>query len=82
MNTEETTTTASRPFDCPVKPLPCPFCGSEDVGHTDLGYREFVVCNVCGAMADSADTLPERTPLEVWNMRFNAGNKPPQVGLD
>lgn len=72
MNTETQTQPAVVLFDCPVKPLPCPFCGSTDVAHTNLDYREFVICNKCGALADSIDTLPERTPLEVWNMRFNA----------
>ena len=49
--------------------LPCPFCGSTHVGHTKLDYREFVVCNRCGAGADSIDTAPEKTALEVWNTR-------------
>ena len=51
------------------EPLPCPFCGSKHVGHTKLDYREFVICNRCGAGADSADTAPEKTALEVWNTR-------------
>ena len=49
--------------------LPCPFCGSTHVGHTKLDYREFVICNRCGAGADSVDTAPEKTALEVWNTR-------------
>jgi Lar family restriction alleviation protein len=58
--------------------LPCPFCGSNEISTNRINdEHEFVMCGSCGAMADSSDTLPERTPLEVWNMRANAGNKGP-----
>ena len=58
------------PLERQVSPLPCPFCGSTDVIHTKKP-REFVMCDECGGMADSIDTLPERTAIEVWNMRAN-----------
>ena len=51
---------------------PCPFCGSDDVQYAflpDCDDRNYVMYNNCGATTDSIDTLPERTALEVWNMR-------------
>jgi len=51
--------------------MPCPFCGGVEISHSQGDERSFVMCNNCGAVADSLDTLPERTPMEVWNTRAN-----------
>lgn len=50
-------------------PLPCPCCGSDDVAHSIHDWGDFVMCNTCGLRACSTDSLPEGTPLEVWNKR-------------
>jgi hypothetical protein len=59
--------------------LPCPFCDSDDIHYAidkaDDKY-EFVMCNGCGVYISRADSRPERRPIEVWNMRSNAGYAP------
>lgn len=57
----------------PIVPilLPCPFCGSTDIGYVTNDDYEFIMCDGCGAGVSRADSMPERSPLEVWNMRSN-----------
>ena len=47
--------------------LACPFCGSGNVTYSKRS--DFVMCNDCGAMCASEDTLPESAPVDAWNRR-------------
>lgn len=48
-----------------VKPLPCPFCGSENVHAYEM--VNYVECNDCGIATKCYHTIEEA--LEVWNRR-------------
>jgi len=80
-----------------LNPLPCPFCGHVGLDFREgTTFRWLIAeCGGCGATCGEirVQTLGEGTrdewmqqaqknAIEVWNMRFNAGDKPPQVGLD
>jgi Lar family restriction alleviation protein len=45
--------------------LPCPFCGSTDIGEEVSGFL-YIACNKCGG---SGPYTGDRTALENWNRR-------------
>jgi Lar family restriction alleviation protein len=45
--------------------LPCPFCGSLDVGYSAQDGHDFVVCNNCGAEGPFSC----KTGIAAWNQR-------------
>lgn len=47
------------------KPLPCPFCGSENIEVSETAY--YVECNDCGVETRCYHTIEEA--LEAWNRR-------------
>lgn len=51
------------------KLLPCPFCGSSNVGFSEIDDYSFVICNGCGCGVTSTDTYPELDPVSAWNSR-------------
>lgn len=58
-----------------AKPLPCPFCGSNDikpVGVTvDKGDREAIECKKCGTVGPLGKT--ELKAVALWNKRVTGG---------
>jgi len=60
----------SRPVDGLVGPLPCPFCGSENLQVCDHGIE----CRNCGVwMGDGTQCRTiGKTVLDAWNHRANA----------
>ena len=60
----------SRPVDGIVHPLPCPFCGSNDLRIEDYGIE----CRYCGVwMANGTQRRTiGKTLLDSWNHRANA----------
>lgn len=60
------------------EPLPCPFCGSTEIGHRTNGrsYLAFV-CMECGCSIDAVDGNPEQPEAWIaattkWNTRAPA----------
>jgi len=51
--------------DATTNLLPCPFCGSLDVGYSAQGGHDFVVCNNCGAEGPFSC----KTGIAAWNQR-------------
>lgn len=82
-----TTPIAAGPLDRRVMPLPCPFCGSTDIGMivgSTFRWR-MMCCNGCGAQSGEvrAQTMgegmrhdweleAERAAIAEWNKRHNA----------
>lgn len=60
----------SRPVDGRVGPLPCPFCGSDNLRVCDHGIE----CRNCGVwMGDGTQCRNiGKTVLDAWNHRANA----------
>ena len=53
-----------------IKPLPCPFCGSEDIDVRRLdGGVECLACHVWMPPVYSTDKSKCRLALEGWNRR-------------
>jgi Lar family restriction alleviation protein len=60
--------------DCSL--LPCPFCGSEDVGY--YAYANVIRCHNCGTEGpiDSERDQGREVAAEVWNRRANDQGMP------
>lgn len=54
-----------------MEPLPCPFCGSDDIQYNDGIMVQDYSCRVCGCIGPDGERS-ERSAIERWNTRLVA----------